>query len=48
MTKPNLDNITQAFIDEIENRGGKPLYDITPDEARHFLYQFTTGISFKY
>lgn len=38
MTKPNLDNITQAFIDEIENRGGKPLYDITPDEARHFLY----------
>ena len=28
MTKPYLDNVTQAFIDNIESRGGKPLYEI--------------------
>lgn len=37
MTKPYLDNVTQAFIDNIESRGGKPLYEISPDEARQFL-----------
>ena len=37
MTKPFLDNITQTFIDNIESREGKPLYEITPEEAREFL-----------
>ena len=31
MTKPFLDNITQTFVDNIESREGKPLYEITPE-----------------
>lgn len=37
MVKPYLDNITQTFIDNVESRGGKPVYEITPEDARKFL-----------
>lgn len=34
---PNLTRITQDFADMLEARGGKPLYELTPDDAREFL-----------
>ena len=37
MTEPHLDKITKAFIEDIQLRNGKPLYEISPEEAREFL-----------
>ena len=37
MTEPHLDKITGAFIEDIQSRNGKPLYEISPEEAREFL-----------
>lgn len=34
---PNLDRITNKFIKNLEARGGKPLYEMTAQEARQFL-----------
>lgn len=34
---PNLTVKTEEFIDMIEERGGRPLYELTPNEAREFL-----------
>lgn len=34
---PNLTVKTEEFIDMIEERGGRPLYELTPEEAREFL-----------
>lgn len=34
---PNLDKVTTEFIEKIEAKGGKPLYELTPNEARIFL-----------
>lgn len=33
----NLTETTQKFIDNLTSRGGKPLYEMTPDDARQFL-----------
>ncbi len=35
--KPYLDKVTKTFIEKIEACAVKPLYAITPDEAREFL-----------
>ena len=35
--KFHLDKITAAFVKSIEDKGGKPLYELTPHEARQFL-----------
>lgn len=37
MTQVILDPITEKFIDELKAQGGKPLYKLTPAEARAFL-----------
>ena len=38
MTKKiNLANDVETFLEEIEEREGKPLYEMTPEEAREFL-----------
>ena len=37
MAKQHLDKITECFIENIEGRKGKPLYEISPEEARKFL-----------
>lgn len=34
---PNLSPITKTFLKDLQNRGGKPLYDLSPEEARMFL-----------
>lgn len=34
---PNLTVKTEEFIDMLDKRGGKPLYELTPQEAREFL-----------
>lgn len=34
---PNLTDDTQKFIDNLASHGSKPLYELSPDEARHFL-----------
>ena len=34
---PNLTQTTKAFIDKLTKNAGKPLYEMTPDEAREFL-----------
>lgn len=34
---PNLSPITKSFIEDLEKRGGKPLYELSPEEARMFL-----------
>lgn len=34
---PDLSPITKTFIEDLKNRGGKPLYDLSYDEARMFL-----------
>lgn len=39
MTKPNLDKVVQSFINYIESKNLKPLNEITPDDARKFLYE---------
>ena len=39
MTKPNLDKVVQSFINYIESKNSKPLNEITPDDARKFLYE---------
>ncbi len=35
--KPYLDKVTAEFIEKISSMGGKPLYELTPAEARDFL-----------
>lgn len=35
--KPHLDNVTGNFIEQVSEAGGKPLYELTPEEAREFL-----------
>lgn len=35
--KPYLDKVTETFNEELEVKGGKPLYEMTPEEAREFL-----------
>ena len=38
MTKKiNLANDVETFLEEIEEREGKPLYEMTPEEDREFL-----------
>lgn len=37
MTKPYLAQKVQAFIDELAKAGGKPLYELTPQQAREVL-----------
>jgi len=39
---PNLTKETEEFINELESRGGKPLYELTPQEARDFLSNLQT------
>uniref|UniRef100_UPI00402835C8 alpha/beta hydrolase n=1 Tax=Candidatus Scatousia sp. TaxID=3085663 RepID=UPI00402835C8 len=34
---PNIDRITGLFLDSLENEAVKPIYEMTPDEARDFL-----------
>lgn len=34
---PNLDKITKEFVENLESMDSKPLYEMTPDEARNFL-----------
>ena len=34
---PNLTEDTQKFIDNLASKGGKPLYELSPEEARQFL-----------
>lgn len=42
--KPYLDKVTEIFIKEVELKGGKPLYELTPAEAREFL----TNLQYQY
>lgn len=35
--EPNLSKITQEFLDDLQKRGGKPIYELPPEEARLFL-----------
>lgn len=37
MNKPNLIKIVDKFVKQIANGGGKPLYELTPQEARNIL-----------
>ncbi len=37
MGKPNLIKPVKAFIDKLSKAGGKPLYELTPEEARNVL-----------
>lgn len=37
MTKANLFQDVQKFMDKLQAAGGKPLYELTPDEAREVL-----------
>lgn len=37
MVKPNLIKPVKAFIDKLSKAGGKPLYELTPEEARNVL-----------
>lgn len=37
--KPELENISESFIEKLSAKGGKPLYEMTPDEARKFLVE---------
>lgn len=39
---PHLDNVSEQFMAEIKEAGGKPLYEMTPDEARNFLLDIQT------
>lgn len=34
---PNLDKITEKFIKEVSEKNGKPLYELSPKDARNFL-----------
>ena len=34
---PNLDRVSKEFINNLEASGGKPLYEMTVDDARQFL-----------
>ena len=34
---PHLDQITAKFLHTLEEKGGKPLYELTPEDARQFL-----------
>ena len=34
---PNLDRVSKEFINNLEAAGGKPLYEMTVDDARQFL-----------
>lgn len=40
----NLDPVVQNFVEQIEKSGGKPLYDLTPREARQVLLSVQKGI----
>lgn len=42
--KPYLDKVTEIFIKEVELKGGKPLYELTPAQAREFL----TNLQYQY
>jgi acetyl esterase len=42
---PVLDRITQAFIDRVAAEHGKPIYLLTPEEARSTLLQMQSGYS---
>lgn len=37
MTQPNLFQSVKSFIDNLAAKGGKPLYELTPQEARRVL-----------
>lgn len=34
---PHLDRVTKEFIDNLNSQGGKPLYEMSIEDARHFL-----------
>lgn len=40
---PHLDSVTENFIEELKRMDGKPLYELTPDEARKFLLDIQSG-----
>ena len=40
---PHLDSVTENFIEELKRMGGKPLYELTPEEARKFLLDIQSG-----
>jgi acetyl esterase len=40
---PNLEKGTEAFIKEVSAQGGKPLYKLTPNEARAVLEKVQSG-----
>jgi acetyl esterase len=42
---PTLDRTTQAFIDGLKAEHGKPVYLLTPEEARRNLLQMQSGYS---
>jgi acetyl esterase len=37
LTKPILDPVTQRFLDMINTQGGRPIYELSPAEARRVL-----------
>lgn len=41
---PHLDSVTENFIEELKQAGGKPLYELTPEEARAFLLDIQTPV----
>ena len=40
---PHVDSVTENFIEELKRMDGKPLYELTPDEARKFLLDIQSG-----
>jgi acetyl esterase/lipase len=42
---PVLDRTTQAFIDRLAAEDGKPIYLLTPEEARSRLLELQSGYS---
>ncbi len=35
--KPNLDNVSKKFLEELKNTSNTPIYEMQPDDARNFL-----------
>lgn len=47
MNKPNLTQPVAAFVDKLAKAGGKPLYELTPQEARNVLLKIQENESDK-
>ncbi|CCB89323.1 alpha/beta hydrolase fold domain-containing protein [Simkania negevensis] len=44
---PILEKDTQGFIDKLASKKGKPIYEMTPEEARAFLEKMQSGFTDK-